>query len=184
MKFFKLSKISPHTHHFPAYSWKKSVYEWTRPVQIRITQRSTALGFWPALQAFTKGLMTEVTVRSLLQHSDYLRLSHFCCWKDECACSCAVMPDSVRPHGLQPTRLLCPWDSPGKNTGVGCHFLLNGIFLTQGLNPRLLHRQADALPLSHPGKGPKRCITSQKEEVAKEVSKMNTSCQSLPMFSG
>ena len=36
----------------------------------------------------------------------------------------AVMSDSVRPHGLQPTRLLHPWDSPGKNTGVGCHFLL------------------------------------------------------------
>ena len=34
------------------------------------------------------------------------------------------MSDSVRPHGLQPTRLLCPWDSPGKNNGVGCHFLL------------------------------------------------------------
>ena len=34
------------------------------------------------------------------------------------------MSDSVRPHGLQPTRFLCPWDSPGKNTGVGCHFLL------------------------------------------------------------
>ena len=34
------------------------------------------------------------------------------------------MSHSVRPHGLQPTRLLCPWDSPGKNTGVGCHFLL------------------------------------------------------------
>ena len=34
------------------------------------------------------------------------------------------MSDSVRPHGLQPTRLLRPWDSPGKNTGVGCHFLL------------------------------------------------------------
>ena len=32
--------------------------------------------------------------------------------------------DSVRPHRQQPTRLLCPWDSPGKNTGVGCHFLL------------------------------------------------------------
>ena len=41
----------------------------------------------------------------------------------------------LRPHGLQPARLLCPWDSPGKNTGVGCHFLLQGIFLTQGLNP-------------------------------------------------
>ena len=37
------------------------------------------------------------------------------------------------------TRLLCPWDSPGKNTGVGCHTLLQGIFLTQGLNPCLLH---------------------------------------------
>ena len=35
-------------------------------------------------------------------------------------------------------RLLCPWDFPGKNTGVGCHFLLKGIFLTQGSNPRLL----------------------------------------------
>ena len=34
------------------------------------------------------------------------------------------MSNSVRPHGLQPTRLLRPWDSPGKNTGVGCHFLL------------------------------------------------------------
>ena len=34
------------------------------------------------------------------------------------------MSDSVGPHRLQPTRLLCPWDSPGKNTGVGCHFLL------------------------------------------------------------
>ena len=34
------------------------------------------------------------------------------------------MSDSVRPHGLQPTRLLHPWDSLGKNTGVGCHFLL------------------------------------------------------------
>ena len=34
------------------------------------------------------------------------------------------MSNSVRPHGLQPTRLLLPWDSPGKNTGVGCHFFL------------------------------------------------------------
>ena len=35
----------------------------------------------------------------------------------------SVVSDSVRPHGLQPTRLPRPWDSPGKNTGVGCHFL-------------------------------------------------------------
>ena len=49
------------------------------------------------------------------------------------------MSDSLQPHGLQPTRFLCPWDFPGKNTGVGCHFLLRGIFLAQGLTPGLLH---------------------------------------------
>ena len=37
--------------------------------------------------------------------------------------SCSVMSDSLQPHRRQPTRLSCPWDSPGKNTGVGCHFL-------------------------------------------------------------
>ena len=44
----------------------------------------------------------------------------------------AVVSDSWRARGLQPARPLCLWDSPGKNTGVGCHFLLQGIFLTQG----------------------------------------------------
>jgi len=51
--------------------------------------------------------------------------------------------------------LLCPWDSPGKNIGVGCHTFLQGIFMTQGLDPRLLHLlhwQADSLPLAPPGK--------------------------------
>ena len=44
---------------------------------------------------------------------------------ETCCCQVAsVVADSVRPPGLQPTRLLHPWDSPGKNTGVGCHFLL------------------------------------------------------------
>ena len=51
----------------------------------------------------------------------------------------SVVSDSLWPRGLQPTRLLCPWDSAGKNTGVGCHVLLQGIFPTQGWNPRLLH---------------------------------------------
>ena len=46
---------------------------------------------------------------------------------------------TLATHGLQPARLLCPWDSPGKNTGVGCHFLLQGIFPTQESNPGLLH---------------------------------------------
>ena len=48
-------------------------------------------------------------------------------------------PTLLWPHGLQPARLLCPWDFPGKNTGVGCHFLLQGIFLDQGSHLCLLH---------------------------------------------
>ena len=43
-----------------------------------------------------------------------------------CVLSHSVVSDSLRPHGLQPARLLCPWDSPGKNTGVGCRALLQG----------------------------------------------------------
>ena len=57
-------------------------------------------------------------------------------------CCCLVVqscPTLSRPRGLWPTRLLCPWDSPGKNTGVGCHVFLQGIFLTQGSNLCVLH---------------------------------------------
>ena len=53
-----------------------------------------------------------------------LSLLPTCCC---CCCCCgvaSVVSDSVRPHRWQPTRLPCPWDSPGRNTGVGCHFLL------------------------------------------------------------
>ena len=59
------------------------------------------------------------------------------------------MSDSLRPCGLKPTRLLCPWDSPGKNSGVGCHFLLQGIFSTQGSNAGLQHCRQTLKPLSH-----------------------------------
>ena len=61
-----------------------------------------------------------------------------------CVLSCSVVSDS-----LQPARLLYPWDFPHKNTGVCCHFLLQGIFPTQGSNPSLLHWWADSLLLSH-----------------------------------
>ena len=44
----------------------------------------------------------------------------------------SVGSDSWRPHGQEPSRLLCPWDFPGKNTGVGYHLLLQGIFPIQG----------------------------------------------------
>ena len=90
--------------------------------------------------------------------------------------SCSVMSDSLRPHGLQPASLLCPWNSPGKNTelgnhsilqpsrllhpwnspgkntGVGSHSLLQGIFPSQESNswePPVL--QAILYHLSHRG---------------------------------
>ena len=75
-------------------------------------------------------------------------------------CLCLVLSLTLRPHGPQPPRtplprFLCPGDSPGKNTGVGCHFLLQGIFPTQGSNPHLLSLlqwQTDSSLLEPPGK--------------------------------
>ena len=79
--------------------------------------------------------------------------------------------------------LLCPWDSPGKNTGVSCHFL------TQGLNPCLLHCQADSLPLHHLGSGSqmRKCLIQTEfiptdvgacvpRLAAEQGSKCNTHC--------
>ena len=65
-----------------------------------------------------------------------------------------MVSDFLQPHGLLTASLLCPWDSPGKNTRVGCHFLFQGIFPTQGSNLCLLcllYWQVDSLPLSHLG---------------------------------
>ena len=77
-----------------------------------------------------------VAMRSLPWYSDGSRVSR------------SAMADSARPHGLQPARLLRPWGSPGKDTGVGCHALLQGIFPTQRVNLLLLgpqRRQAGSL---------------------------------------
>ena len=85
----------------------------------------------------------------------YLYLNNTILWPRMCAkCTCAKL--------FQSCSTLCdhmdysqPWDFPGKNTGVVCHALLQGIFLTQGVNLHLLcllHWQADSLPLAPPGK--------------------------------
>ena len=63
----------------------------------------------------------------------------------------AQLCPTLGPHRLQPTRLLCPWDFPGKDTGVGCHFLLQGIFPTQGSKPGLLHCRQMLYWLSYKG---------------------------------
>ena len=67
----------------------------------------------------------QQTSLSLLPHPFLAQLPFLkgccCCC---CCCGTSVVSDSVQPHRWQPTRLPCPWDSPGQNTGVGCHFLL------------------------------------------------------------
>ena len=61
----------------------------------------------------------------------------------------SVVSNSLQPLQLQSPRFLCPWDSPGKNTGVGCHFLLQGSFLTQGSNLGFLHCEQVLYHLSY-----------------------------------
>ena len=79
---------------------------------------------------------------------------------------------------IQPTRLFCPWASRGKNTRVDCHFLLQGIFLTQGLNLSLLHlwhcRQV-LLLLSHQG-SPYLMITYLKQPLHLKTKVDSLSC--------
>ena len=99
-----------------------------------------------------------------IRHTDYSFLTYrktlSYCWIYACVCVCvcilnhSVTSDSFLPHGLQLTRLPCPSDFPGKNTGVGSHFLLQGIFQsrTQTHLLHLLHWQGDSLPLLLPGK--------------------------------
>ena len=62
-----------------------------------------------------------------------------------------ILPDSLRPHGLLPARLPYPLNSPSKNTGVSSYSLLQGIFLTQGLNLGLLHCRQILSSLSYQG---------------------------------
>ena len=72
-------------------------------------------------------------------------------WEKVRSVSCTIVSDSLQSHGLQPTRVLCPWDSPGKNSGVGCHVLLQGIFPIQGLNLGLPHWRQILYCLSYKG---------------------------------
>ena len=62
------------------------------------------------------------------------------------------MSDSFDPMDCKPScKLICPWDSPGKNTGVGCHACLQGIFPTQRSNPHVSHCRQIFYCLSHQG---------------------------------
>ena len=76
-------------------------------------------------------LLTHVQISLNLVDISWNRFFRCCCSATKQLLLLSVVSDSLRPHGLRPTGLLCPWNFPGKNTGVGCHVLLQGIFLTR-----------------------------------------------------
>ena len=101
----------------------------------------------------TSGILIWNTVRGSV---DIFRMRHVGGWmplqeKQSGSVSHSVVSSSLGPHGLQPARLLCPRNFPGKNSGVGCHSLLQGIFPTQGQNPGLLPCRPILYHLSHLG---------------------------------
>ena len=80
----------------------------------------------------------ENATHTVSTKSTLMSLPKYLSWKSIYCCLVAKScPTLLQPYKLQPTRL-CPWDSLSKNTGMGCHFLSQVIFLTQGLNPHLL----------------------------------------------
>ena len=81
----------------------------------------------------------------------------------------SVVSNSLQPYGLLPARLLHPWEFPGKNNGVGCHFLLQGTFPTQGLNPGFPHCRQTPYTLNHQGSH-FRIWTSRKGQDCREWS--------------
>ena len=102
--------------------------------------------------------------------------------------SCSVVSDSLQLHRLQPARLLSPWDSPAKNTGLACHALLQGIFTTQESNePRSPALQADSFfffnCLSHHG-SPWSRIREIKRLKAESSGTSRVAPQSLSFCSG
>ena len=83
-------------------------------------------------------ILDAALIEGLREGRDTKRPVKVPAWTPDLLCT-YVRAYSVVSNSLEPSRFLFPWDSPGKNTGVGCHFLLQGIFLTQGSNLHLLH---------------------------------------------
>ena len=130
--------------------WGKSKYNLRSDRPIQVSSKPTdPSGVQPILRLSSSEVLT--VEKNLCVEVD-CRSSNLCCsrvncrahtrstgnfhhWSWFCCCCCwvaSVMSDSVRPQRWQPTRLLCPWDSPGKNTGVGCHFLLQCMKVKSG----------------------------------------------------
>ena len=134
-------KASVHTG---PYSWGGRQHKWTHKSNLKseqwvwhdVTFMTIANSVTDTRQGFSEKVWCSMSAGSI-------------------ALLCLCNPiDSLWSHGLQLARLLCPWKFSGKNTGVGCHFLLQGIFPTQSSHSSLLcllHWQVDSVPLYHLG---------------------------------
>ena len=156
-----------------------------------------------SLLYFLEGYMKTQTFTQLSDHHTSIPDSHPCSttrfrrapgsithssspgwarWVCMCVFSCSVMSSSLRPFGLQPTRLLCPWDILGKYTGVGCPFLFQEIFPAQGSNLCLLSPlfwQMGSLPLSHLGS---QVGLGAYKKMSNILLTKSVSCGSLPLL--
>ena len=96
--------------------------------------RHLPLGAFPGVLTLRTDVWLVSTLRALTLLNSYKHLFLFASltWLVlYYACVCSVISDSSQPHGLEPSSLLCPWNFPGKNTGVDCHLLFQGIFSAQ-----------------------------------------------------
>ena len=115
---------------------------WTIACQAPLSMEFSRQEYWTGLPFPTPGDLPNPGTKPTYLVCPALASGFFTTWEASKSPSVqfsrSVVYDSLQPHGLQPTRLLCPRNFPGKNTGVGCHFLLQGIFPTQRSNPHLL----------------------------------------------
>ena len=130
--------------------WDRKITEKVtfRPMSQRVHTCSVLYhrGRWP----WSPGRSGVRQVSSLWSYSFTLLFTLSSFQNSPCSCCCSVTKSCLtllQPHRLHPARLLCPWDFPDNNTGVGYHFLFQGIFLTQRSNLHLLN----SWPLSHQG---------------------------------
>ena len=149
------------SHFHIIYSWFK--YTFCVIIDVifsKVLQKSNYLSLSKlTLQSYSKSHQKpKIWFQVSVQISFHLHLSkhHFFPLPNSSLCnnvcvSHSVLSDSLQTHGLQPTRLLYPRNSLGKNTGVGCHSLLQGIFPTQGSIPGLLHCRQILYRLNHQG---------------------------------
>ena len=112
----------------PPFHWYKVNHKTV--VQTEVVTNFHRCSYWDCIQLEHRCMNLHCK-----KNSYHVFLYHVCAWELS-RFSCAWL--FATPWTVHPTRLLCPWDSPGKNTGVGCHDFLTLTFSTQGLNLHLL----------------------------------------------